>query len=42
LIQPGKSTPNAYIDGFNGRFHDDCLNENWFSSLYEAKARIAA
>jgi putative transposase len=33
---------NAYIESFNGRFRDECLNDNWFSTLHEAKARIAA
>ncbi len=30
LIQPGKSTQNAYIESFNGKFRDECLNEHWF------------
>lgn len=42
FIQPGKPTQNAYIESFNGRFRDECLNDNWFSTLHEAKARIAA
>lgn len=33
LIQPGKPTQNAYIESFNGKFRDECLNENWFESL---------
>ena len=24
---------NAYIESFNGRFRDECLNEHWFTSL---------
>jgi putative transposase len=41
LIQPGKPTQNAYIESFNGKFRDECLNENWFVSLEHAKAEIS-
>ena len=37
LIQPGKPTQNAYIESFNGKFRDECLNENWFESLAQAR-----
>ena len=40
LIQPGKPNQNAYIESFNGRFRDECLNENWFTTLPHAKAVI--
>ena len=39
--QPGKPTQNAYIESFNGKFRDECLNEHWFVSLDQAKAEIA-
>lgn len=42
LIEPGKSTQNAYIESFNGRLRDECLNDHWFVSLSHAKARIRA
>ncbi|MCS9396500.1 IS3 family transposase, partial [Pseudomonas aeruginosa] len=42
LIQPGKPTQNAFIESFNGKFRDECLNEHWFCSLAEARIRIAA
>jgi putative transposase len=42
LIQPGKPTQNAFIESFNGKFRDECLNEHWFCSLTEARIRIAA
>ena len=42
LIQPGKPVQNAYIESFNGRFRDECLNEHWFSSLAEAREIISA
>jgi len=41
LTQPGKPTQNAYIESFNGKFRDECLNENWFVSLDHARAVIA-
>lgn len=40
LIQPGKPNQNAYIESFNGRFRDECLNENWFISLAHARVVI--
>lgn len=42
LIEPGKPNQNAYIESFNGRFRDECLNEHWFTSLDHAKAVIEA
>ena len=42
LIEPGKPTQNAYIESFNGRFRDECLNEHWFTSVahvFESSAR---
>ena len=40
LIEPGKPNQNAYIESFNGRFRDECLNEHWFTSLAHAQAVI--
>ena len=42
LIEPGKPTQNAYIESFNGRFRDECLNDHWFTSLTEARSLIGA
>lgn len=42
LIQPGKPNQNAYIESFNGRFRDECLNEHWFVSLAQARVVIEA
>jgi putative transposase len=42
FIQPGKPTQNAYIESFNGRFRDECLNDHWFSTLHEARVLIEA
>jgi putative transposase len=30
----GKPTQNAYIESFNGKFRDECLNEQWFETLH--------
>lgn len=35
--RPGKPVDNAFIESFNGRFRDECLNANWFYSFEEAK-----
>ena len=40
FIQPGKPTQNAFIESFNGRFRDECLNENEFASLAHARSII--
>jgi putative transposase len=40
FIQPGKPVPNAFIQSFNGKFRDECLNEHWFMSVQEAQAVI--
>ena len=42
LIQPGKPMQNGYIESFNGKFRDECLNEHWFETLAQARAAIAA
>ena len=41
LIEPGKPNQNAYIESFNGRFRDECLNEHWFTSLAHARSIIS-
>jgi transposase InsO family protein len=42
LIEPGKPNQNAYIESFNGRFHDECLNEHGFVNLRHARSIIEA
>jgi putative transposase len=39
-IDPGKPNQNAYIESFNGRLRDECLNEHWFTSLDHARGVI--
>jgi putative transposase len=41
-IAPGKPTQNAFIESFNGKFRDECLNEHAFESLAEAREIIEA
>ena len=40
FIEPGKPNQNAYVESFNGRLRDECLNEHWFTSLAHARAVI--
>ena len=40
FIQPGKPTQNAFVESFNGKFRDNCLNQHWFRSLTEARRII--
>lgn len=40
LIQPGKPTQNGFIESFNGRFRDECLNEHWVSDILHARKTI--
>jgi putative transposase len=42
FIEPGKPQQNAYIESFNGKFRDECLNEHWFISMRHARETIAA
>jgi putative transposase len=37
FIRPGKPIENAYAESFIGRLRDECLNENWFISLKDAR-----
>jgi hypothetical protein len=32
---------NGHIESFNSRLHDECLNANWFRTLFEARHKIA-
>ena len=41
LVEPGTPIQNAYIESFNGTFRDECLDENWFGSLKQARQTIA-
>ena len=39
-IEPGKPIQNAYVESFNSRFRDECLNEHEFLDLEDAKKKI--
>lgn len=41
-IQPGKPVQNSFIESFNGRFRDECLNASWFENLADARRKIEA
>ena len=40
LIEPGRPMQNGYIESFNGKFRDECLNEQWFDTLQQARSSI--
>ena len=40
LTQPGRPMQNGYIESFNGKFRDECLNEQWFETLHQARSAI--
>ena len=42
FIEPGKPVQNAFIESFNGKMRDECLNEHWFLSLSEARETVEA
>ncbi len=42
LIELEKPNQNVYIESFNGRFRNECLNENWFLNLHHARVVIEA
>jgi putative transposase len=42
FIRPGKPVENSYVESFNGKLRDECLNGNWFLTLAEARQTIEA
>jgi putative transposase len=40
FIEPGKPTQNAFIESFNGKFRNECLDQHWFSTVHEARLII--
>jgi putative transposase len=40
FIRPGKPMENGYIESFNGKFRDECLNSHWFMSMEDARQII--
>jgi putative transposase len=41
FIDPGKPMQNGYLESFNGKFRDECLNLHWFLTLDDARRMIA-
>jgi putative transposase len=41
-IAPGKPQQNAFVESFNGKLRDECLNETLFSSIRHARLVLAA
>jgi hypothetical protein len=41
FIRPGRPVENGYIESFNGRLRDECLNVEWFGTLHDARERLA-
>ena len=42
FIDPGKPMQNGYLESFNGKFRDECLNQHWFLDLTDARRLIEA
>lgn len=42
FIDPGKPVQNAFMESFNGKFRDECLNQSWHTSLEDARRIIEA
>ena len=42
FTQSGKPTQNAFVESFNGKFREYCLNQNWFTSLEDARTAVEA
>ena len=40
FIEPGKPIQNAFIESYNGRFREECLNEHVFVSLADARRKV--
>ncbi len=40
FIRPGKPVENAFIESFNGKFRNECLDTEWFNSITEAQQTV--
>jgi putative transposase len=40
FIRPGRPVENCFIESFNGKFRDECLNLHWFKDLEDARQTI--
>jgi putative transposase len=41
FIRPGRPVENGFIESFNGRIRDECLNVEWFTNLTQAREKLA-
>jgi len=41
-IQPGNPPQNGYVESFNGKLRNECLNVSWFENLWDAWRKITA
>ena len=42
FIRPGRPVENAFIESFNGKLRDECLNQSWFTDLGDARRALRA
>jgi putative transposase len=42
FIEPGKPVQNAFVESFQGRLRDECLDRHWFVGLNDARHTIEA
>jgi len=40
FIDPGKPVQNCFVESFNGTLRHECLNDHWFTSLYDAREKV--
>ena len=40
FIRPGKAMENPFVESFNGKLRDECLNEHWFTDIADARRTI--
>lgn len=40
FIDPGKPVQNCFVESFNDKFRDECLNEHWFTTIWDAREKI--
>ncbi len=40
FIEPGKPMQNGYVESFNGKLRDECLNQHYFSDLNDAREKL--
>jgi len=41
FIRPGKPVENCFVESLNGKFREECLSQNWFTSLADARRLVA-